>query len=298
MKPFDASELDGRLLQLLVTVARTGSVTHTAEALGLTQSAVSHGLDRWRQCSGDPVVVKAGRGITLTPRARAMADQAEQLLRGLQALVAPVGFDPAACRDRLVIAANPLQRDLLLPPLLQHLQREAPGVTLRVVPSNAPSAERLRGDGLHLALSPRVPEDRDIRHSLLFTDRWCVFHDPGVRTAPATLDDYLAGGHVTVRYDDGRSLDIDRFLAERGHSRRLDVEVPEFSGVAAFLRGTDRLATLPSLTARHLMPGLVASPLPVPCPPLPMAAIWHQRFDDDPQHRWLRGALAAVAARV
>ncbi|MBL8329329.1 MAG: LysR family transcriptional regulator [Rubrivivax sp.] len=295
MKRIDAWDVDGRLLQLLVAVADARSVTGAAERLALTQSAVSHGIERLRQLSGDALVVKAGRGIALTPRAEALAQQARELLEQLQHFAAAPAFVPDRCEAQVHIAANPLQRDLLLPRWFSQLKLEAPGLRLRVTPSDVPTAERLRSPGWHLAISPRAPDDADIRQEALFDDHWCVFYDRQERAAPQSLEDYLAAEHVTVRYESGRSLDIDRFLAERGHERRFAVDVAEFSGVAPFIRGSRRLATLPSLTRVHLMQGLAACALPVPSPPLPMRMIWHQRFDDDAMHRWLRAHLRQAA---
>ncbi len=296
MSPVDALDLDGRLLQLLVAVVEERSVTRAAERLALTQSAVSHGLERLRQVTGDALVVRAGRGITPTARAEELATQARTLLAALRGMAQPAHFDPAACTTTLHIAANPLQRDLLLPPLLARLQAAAPGVSLRVVHSAVPTAEMLRSPELHLVISPRRPDAEDVMHQPLFEDSWRVFFDATVRQAPATRAAYQSAEHVAVRYEDGRGLEIDRFLADRGIKRRIVAQVPDFSGVAPFVRGTPRLATLPALTAVNLMRGLAAAPMPLPCPPMPMHMLWHRRWHADPLHAWLRESLLAVVA--
>lgn len=298
MNRIDALDLDGRLLQLLVSVVEQRSVTRAAERLGLTQSAVSHGVERLRRLTGDPLFVKAGRGIAPTAHAEQLAHRARELIDGLHAFAAGPAFDPAHCRQTFCIAANPLQRDLLLPPLLDRLRLQAPGVSMRVLPSEVPTAERLRSHALHLVISPRLPEADDVRAELLLQDRYRVFYDASVRTAPVDRAAYEAAEHVTVRYPDDRSLDIDRFLAERGVNRRMAAQVSDFSGVAPFVRGTARLATLPALTALHLMRGLGQADVPMPCPPMPMHLIWHRRYDDDAMHRWMRQAVREVAAAV
>lgn len=291
----DALDLDGRALQLLVAVVEERSVTRAAERLALTQSAVSHGLERLRAATGDALVVRAGRGIAPTAHAERLAAQARGLLAGLHALAQPARFEPAACAEELRIAANPLQRDLLLPPLLQYLRTQAPLLTMRIVDSTVPTAEMLRNPALHLVISPRPPEADDARHELLYDDRYTVFHDPALRDAPTGRAEFEAAEHVTVLYEDGRRLEIDRFLAERGLHRRIAVQVPDLSGVAPFIRGTGRLATLPSRAAVHLLRGLASSEVPLPCPPMPMHMVWHHRWDADPLHAWLRDAVRAVA---
>ena len=106
MSKFDHSDLDGHLLQLLVAVVETGSVTGAAQRLGVTQSAVSHLLDKLRAITGDPLFVKCGRGIVATARAEELAAQARGLLRQLQHFAHSGEFDPARWQTTFTIAAN------------------------------------------------------------------------------------------------------------------------------------------------------------------------------------------------
>lgn len=304
MKPFDRSaphdplDLDGHALRLLLAVIDEGSVTAAAHRLGVTQSAVSHGLDRLRAIVGDPLFVKAGRGIAPTDRALALATQARELLEGLRRFAQPGRVEPATLRFTLTVAANDLQRDLLLPAFLQRLRRDAPGISLRVIRSGVPGAELLRQERCELVISPRPPDAADVRHKRLFEDRYVVFHDAAVRAAPATLDDYLAAEHVTVRYEPQRALDIDEHLAAQGVQRRFVVQVPGFSGIAPFVQGSAWLATLPSLLGRGPLRGLASAAPPLACPTLAMYLAWHERHQHDPLHRWLRGVLEDVVDTV
>ncbi|MGC1173407.1 LysR family transcriptional regulator [Polaromonas sp.] len=294
MNETDGSGLDARLLQLLLSVIETGSVTVAAQRLGVTQSAVSHGLDRLRTITGDPLFVKAGRGIVATARAEALAAPARELLGAMGRFARLGNFDPAQWQTNFTIAANDFQRDLLLPALAARLRAQAPGVVLRVIPSAVPRLEMLRSDDCQLAISPRPPEGSDIVQKRLFEDQYRVFYDPAVREAPRTEADYLAASHATVVYEPRRSLELDRVLAARGLKRNFTVMVPSFSALPAFLRGTPLLATVPGLLARHTLQGLVSCPPPLPCPGMPMYAIWHLRYRQDPAHRWLRQQLDAV----
>lgn len=295
MSRFDHLDLDGHALALLLAVHEEGSVTRAAQRLGVTQSAVSHGLDKLRGIVGDALFVRAGRGIVATAPAEALAARARALLDELRAFSQAAGFDPARWRGTLTVAANDLQRDLLLPALLRRLRAAAPGATLRVIPSGAPRPELLREQGCDLAITPRPPEAADLLQKRLFEDRYVVYFDAGERAAPATRADYLAAEHVTVRYEDGRRLDIDQVLAERGVAREIVATVPGFGGIAALLRGGPWIATLPALLARGVLHGLGSAPPPLATPRLPMYLVWHRRRHDDPLHRWVRGELEAVA---
>jgi DNA-binding transcriptional LysR family regulator len=114
----------------------------------------------------------------------------------------------------------------------------------------------------------------------------------------ATCQEYLDAEHVTVAYEARRPLEFDRWLSEAGIVRRFVAYVPGFAGIAPFLRGTPRLATVPSLLRADLLRGLGSCDVPVDCPPLPMYMVWHLRYRHDPLHGWVREELEAVARQV
>jgi DNA-binding transcriptional LysR family regulator len=292
MNDFDWSDLDARLLQMLVAVVEAGSITGAAQALGVTQSAVSHQLDKLRAITGDALFVKSGRGIVATARAGELAVQARELLRLLQGFVQRGAFDPARWKGTVTIAANDFQREVLLPELARQLRAQAPGLALRIIPSDVPSLEMLRDGVCDLAISPRPPEGSDIVQKRLFEDRYIAYFDASVRSAPTTLREYLAADHITVVYEPRRTLHLDRTLEARGLHRRFAVMVPGFGALPAFLRGSPLLATAPSLLADRFMAGFGSCAVPTPCPSLPMYLIWHRRHQDDAAHRWLREQLA------
>jgi DNA-binding transcriptional LysR family regulator len=296
MSRFDHLDLDGHALELLLAVLEQRSVTRAGQRLGLTQSAVSHGLDKLRTITGDALFVRSGRGIVPTAQAEALAAPARALLEGLRGFGQAGAFDPARWQGGFTIAANDLQRDLLLPALLRRLRAASPRTTLRVIPSAAPQAALLREDGCDLLITPRPPDAADVVHKRLFEDRYALFFDAAVRSAPASRLEYLAAEHVSVRYEDRRPLDIDTWLSVHGLARCIVATVPGFAGIATMLRGGPWLATLPSLLAGGVLRDLAMAPLPFATPPMPMFMAWHQRRHNDPVHRWLRRETEAVAA--
>jgi DNA-binding transcriptional LysR family regulator len=298
MNNFDHFDLDGRLLRALVVVHEEGSVTRAAQRLGVTQSAVSHMLDKLREIVGDPLFVKSGRSVVATAQAGELAGRARLLLDQLQEFGNKSHFNPAEVNATLTIAANDLQRDLLLPTLLADLRESAPELRLRVIPSNIPGAEMLRADRCQLAISPRPPEGADILQRRLFDDRYVIFFDQAVRSAPASLADYLAAEHVTVVYEPQRKLDIDDHLAQRGIERRFAVSVAGFAGIRSFLAGSNYLATLPRRLGAHQLAGFSQAETPFACPTMPMYAIWHKRYQHDALMRWVLEALYDITAKL
>lgn len=291
MRKIDHLSLDGHLLQMLVTVHAERSITRAAQRLGVTQSAVSHLMDRLREITGDALFVKSGRGIVPTPRAVQLVGQAEEILHALQRLTLPEHFEPALLERQLVIAANELQRDLLLPAVFARLREHAPRLTLRVVPSGVPTLEMLRDAHCDLIVSPRPPDGSDIVHKRLFDDRYQVFFDATRRQAPANRAEYESAEHLTVVHEPLRRIDIDDWLTQQGVRRRIIVEVQGFSGIASFLRGSTCIATLPGRLCEVQLAGFSRADVPVECPTMPMYLIWHRRDHGDPVLRWVREVI-------
>lgn len=297
MSKFDHSDIDGRLLQVLLAVFEEQSVTRAAARLDVTQSAVSHLLDKLRGIVGDPLFVKSGRGIVATARAEALAAQARVLLDGLRSFAAAGSFDAASFSGTVTIAVNDLQRDLLLLPLLLRTARaRAPGLALRIIASGVPGADMLRDGHCQLVITPRPPQAGDVLQKRLFEDRSQVHFDAGQRSAPQGLGGYLASEHCSVHYEARHTPGIDEWIAAQGHRRRFAVTVPGFAGIGPFLRGSTRLATLPGLLRASLLRGLAVAPPPFDCPAMPMYMVWHLRHQADPMHQWLRQELQAVVA--
>lgn len=307
MNTIDHLALDGHSLQLLLAILEEGSITAASVRLGLTQSAVSHSLQRLRQVLHDPLFVKSGRGIIATAHARALAEPARDLLRKMEELSRGATFDPGQARLSLTIAANDLQRNLLLPALFRELDAKLEHVSLRIIPSLAPSVEILRANDCDLLITPRPPTGSDIMQKRLLSDAYVCFYDAGRRSPPQTAEDYLAARHVSVVYPDNSRLDFDRRLEAAGVVRDIAVAVPSFTGVAEFLRGSTMLASLPSLLRAHVMRDFACVAIPRAIAPggrsgelakigtLAMYMVWHRRYQDDPTHKWLRDVLEKVA---
>lgn len=300
MRNFDHYDLDGHALRLFLAVLDTGSVTAAAEELGVTQSAVSHALQKLRAIVRDPLFVKSGRGIVATAHAQSLAARARDLLANMQDFSRGARFDPATAEISLVIAANDLQRDLLLPGFSLALERAVRKLSLRIIPSDAPTADILREGICDLLITPFPPEGADILQRNLFRDDYVCYYDHACRRAPASKAEYLAARHVTVVYPDRTKLVFDAGLEKAGFLREIAVAVASFSGVAAFLRGTDRLATLPRLLGPGLMRDFAFAPVPgrPKGADLSMSLVWRRRDAADPAMTFVRNLMVRHAGAV
>jgi DNA-binding transcriptional LysR family regulator len=297
----DHLALDGHALRLFLAVLEEGSVTAAAGRLDLTQSAVSHALQKLARIVGAPLFVKSGRGIVATAAAHRLAGEARDLIDRLEAFARPAAFDPAAARLSLVIAANDFQADLLLPGVYRLLAASAARIDLRIIPSGSPTPELLRERRCDLVISPYPPAGTDILQRKLIEDQYAVFYDLAMRAAPQKQAEYLAARHITVVHSDSDRLEFDKRLEAAGIGRDMLIRVAGFAGVPSFLKGTEMIASLPSLLARGVMAGFGMAPVPAGgrltrgmCA-LPLYMAWHLRDQHDPARMWLRQSVIEVA---
>ncbi|MEX0605726.1 MAG: LysR family transcriptional regulator [Marinobacter sp.] len=295
MNTIDEFNIDVRALNVLLAVLDTGSVSAAAVRLGVSQSAVSHTLDRLRQSLGDPLFVKSGRGITPTRYTLQAGPHVRQLVGELRSLSVGPPFSPDEAELTFTVAANDYQRDLLLPPLMASLRETAPGIRLQVMPSGIPNPEMLRKDVCDLVISPHPPAVGDVMQRRLLDDHMTVFYDADQREAPESLADYLQSRHIGILFATGERMALEASLSTQGLSRDVAVTVSNFSGLPAFLKSTDLLATAPYRMKDHLLKGFQRAPLPFELKPFTLLMLWHQRNHEDPAHRWLRQQLIDVA---
>jgi DNA-binding transcriptional LysR family regulator len=291
MKKIDFLSLDGRSLRTFLTVLDELSVTRAAEHLEVTQSAVSHTLDKLRIAFGDPLFVRSGRHIAATEQANALRAPVQQVLDELKALTDTRLFDPTLGELDYVIAANDYQRDLIFPGLLKALYDEGVNLFARFIPSGLPAAELLRRDRCQFLITPFPPEGPDIFQVRLFEDRLVCFYDQKMRKAPKTLQEFLESDLVDVRFDDDQSSlsALDHAIKKR--LRKPRVAVPNFNAVYPFLKNSKMLSVELSLMAKLAFRGLQYADLPFSPPSISVYLVWHRRHHTDPAHRWFRDRI-------
>lgn len=295
MNDFDYLSLDGKSLQLFLTVIEEESITGAARRLRITQSAVSHTIEKLRNVIGDPLFVRAGRGIVPTSQAKLMVDKVRSTLDDMKALTNSTEFNPADAHMEFTLAANDFQRDLILPRFFREIHAEAPGITFKIIPSDIHSPDVLRDDGCQLMLTPHPPLGADIIQKPMLTDYYVCYYDPQTRAAPKNLDEYMSAQHITISFGSSRSPEIEKHIREMDLHRDIFLKVPAFSGIPGFMKGTNLIASLPSLLNRNAMKDFAYCDLPFESPKLIMYLVWHRRYHLDAAHIWLRDKLEAIS---
>ncbi|HSR99900.1 MAG TPA: LysR family transcriptional regulator [Kofleriaceae bacterium] len=284
-----------------------GNVSRAARQVGVTQSAMSNSLRNLRALLGDPLFLRSSRGITPTPRARELAPPVREALRLLERTLGPVAFDPATSTRTFTLMASDYVEFVLLPRLVAHVAKRAPGVQLRMLPWGLQQVpdELARGDAdLMLGFYDKVPAHH--REELLFEERYaCIVRKghPRVR-GRLTLATYVKLQHVMVTQSAGATSGIasgiDRALAALGHTRDVSLRVSHFLNVPTLVASTDYAA---ALSRRVAEPFAKLLPLQIFEPPLELRVsrvgmVWHESLDEDPAQRWLRAAVTQVCGQL
>lgn len=298
----DLRNFDLNLLVAFEALMRERNVSRAAEKMFVTQSTMSHVLQRLRQQLDDPVLARTHTGMQPTERALALVEPVRAVLREVEQLIQPpCRFDPASSRRRFVIAATDYLEFLLLPPLIERIGRLAPGVDIHIKRTeDAFPAKSLENGDLDVVLgfAAILKPPAQFRAEKLFEDRMaCVVRadHPTVR-APLALEEYLALPHMLISRTGKKTGLVDEWLAEKGLERRVALTVPHFLSAPLVVARTDLVLSLPLRIAERIaeLVPLKILPVPIELPAYDLAMIHHPLREREPAHLWLREQIAWV----
>jgi len=305
--------LDLNLLRLLDTLLTERNLTRAATKLAMTQSAASNALRRLRDALGDELVVRAGYGVEPTPYAIEIWPAIHAALNQLRETLAPSTFDPGSAQASFVLTMADSTATLLIPPLLQRTETEAPGVSLRVLPLTTRDPRETLSDGhvdvalgffpaviASLTLASQEGRAESFGHSRLYSSAYvCVMRrDHPLSKTPLTIDAYCEARHLLVSFS-GRPFGfVDQALADLGRRRRVVLTVNQFFTAGQVVTRSDLLTVLPRhfLASTGMRHALVVRDLPFEMPPVHVEMLWNSRQTQRPGHQWLRESIAAAAA--
>ena len=296
------SSPDFNLLITLDAVLAEGSVARAAQRLRLSPSAMSRALARLRETTGDPLLVRAGRGLVPTPRALELRERVSQLVQDGQAVLRPAEKPNLRQLVRtFTLRTSEGFVENFGPHLIARVDEEAPGVRLCFVQKPNKESASLRDGTVDLETGVvGKTTGPEVRVQALFRDRFIGV----VRTGHAlskgkmTPSRYAAGRHICVSR---RGLDkgpIDEALSLFELEREIVTIVGGFSAALALARASDLIASVPERHTGNLRAGMHNFPLPVSTPEVTVSLLWHPRLHADPAHRWLRGCVLDICAAM
>src|SRR5258708_28550295 len=139
IRSMNLKSLDLNLLVALDALLKEASVSRAAIRIGLSQPAASHALQRLRDLIGDPLLVRTGARMELTPRAQALRAPLAQALDQVRSLFIADAFDAARSERQFRLMMPDLAVELLMPPLMAVITKQAPNVRIDVVPWRGPA---------------------------------------------------------------------------------------------------------------------------------------------------------------
>jgi DNA-binding transcriptional LysR family regulator len=307
--------LDLNLLRVFDEVMAERSLTRAARNLNLTQPAVSNALRRLRETLGDELVQRSGQGMAPTPRARAIWPAVRQALEQLERSLVPNEFVPAQAKTTFVLAMADATAAELMPGLVEILENEAPGVTIRVVPLTTRDPRQLLDEqvcDLAVGFFPSALADMTARgqseeplpfaHQRLYDGEYvCVMRkDHPLAHWQLTLDDYCAARHMLVSFSGRPYGFIDDALAGLGRHRQIVLTVNQFFTAGRVVAHSNLLTVLPRhfISVTGIADELALKPLPFDVPSVHVDALWHRRSQLRGSHQWLRQAVQRATHRT
>lgn len=294
------SRPDLNLLVTLDVLLAEGNVARAAQRLRLSPSAMSRALARLRETTGDPLLVRAGRGLVPTPRALELRERVSQLVQDTEAVLRPAEQPNLQQLVRtFTLRTSEGFVENFGPDLIARVGEQAPGVRLCFVHKSNKGSGPLRDGTVDLETgvvgSTIGPE---VRAQALFRDRFIGVVRMGhpLSQGEITPSRYAAGRHILVSRRGQDKGPIDEALSSLDLQRQIVAIVGGFSAALALARASDLIASVPERHTGNLRAGMHSFPLPVPVPEITVSLLWHPRLHADPAHRWLRGCVREICA--
>jgi DNA-binding transcriptional LysR family regulator len=313
--------LDLNLLRLFVALADERSVTRAGARLGLTQSAVSHALNRLRHALQDELFVRGPDGMRPTARAQEIAPALRQGLHQLQLALAPPVFTPEETQRRFAVSAGAYTATVLMPGVVERVRMAAPSAELQLINPSGAVADDLLSGRIDLAIGGFGRASDAFARETLFAETmvWALRADHPAAVGDAlSLETLMALAHVVINasepntaaraHDSGveRRLAFDEDgvfespLAAGGWRRIVGLTVQDAHSALAIVSRSEMAALVPLRLARSLA-GAYALKLfdpPYPSPTLTLEALWRRDLSESQPLAWLRSLLRAAAAEL
>jgi DNA-binding transcriptional LysR family regulator len=291
--------IDLRLLEVISELHETRSVSHAAENLALSQSAISMTLAKLRKHFNDPLFVRTSSGMEPTPHAIdliRLLKQAEGILHTV--LGHHVVFDPLTSERTFHLYSTDIAQVTLLPPLIKHIADTAPGVHIDLRRISETTAKCLESGAGDLAVGFIPPMGAGFCQQRLFREKFvCAVRADHPRIGKTlTLAQFEAEAHLAISTSGTGHGIVEQTLEAKRIQRTIGLTVPSFLGVGSLIAGTDYIAILPGQLGKHLAAAEKIKILPPPfaIPSYHIVQHWHERYTHDPANRWFRAVMAEL----
>ena len=289
------STSDLNLLPVLQILLEEKNVTRAAGRLNLTQPAISRSLARLRVLFNDPLFTRTPKGLAPTPRAMTLGDALHSSLQDISRIIEPESFNPETAKRSFRLATTDYGTQVLLPPVVRRLNREAPGVDLEIVPWHEQLLSDYELQDIDVAASTVLDTPMSIHGRGIGKDRFvCVVGSSHpMAECGFDLNSYAQCSHALITMGGKRKSAIDELLAEHGLKRHVSLRVPHFVAALSLVADTNLVLTIPYGLAKAFASHYDLKILPFPAKQdgFTYSVIWHERYQKDSGHIWFRQLL-------
>ncbi len=304
-------KVDLNLLLALHVLLEESSTTKAAARMHVSQSAMSKTLGRLRQVFNDPLFTRSAYGLVPTPRATALHEQLSLHLAGIQSLIATPEFDHTKSERDFRFATIDGAFQTLIPLFFPHIRKAAPNIGISFMDWNEESSALLGEGKIDLALIAREKMEKSlynvkelpklVNHQIFLEDDivCLVRRQHPVLALDWDLDTFLAFDHIQMYCEGFKPWMLDLMLDEMGLTRKVAARVPSFHGAVALAECDDVIFCTPRRYAEQIIKRyqLVMLPMPFEMEKVTFMLAWHQIYDQDPGHIWLRNQIVACLAQ-
>ncbi|GHZ23380.1 LysR family transcriptional regulator [Vibrio cholerae] len=287
--------IDLNLLTILEKLLIYKHISQTAQALNMSQPAVSRSLMRLREQFGDPLLVKVKNEYRLTSRGERLRGELESSLNTIRHMLVEETFDPLHYSGVFTIGALDFEMMMIVPKLLARFQQRAPNLKLQIVAYNAYMPLH---DYLELLLYSTDESPTNVFKQRLFSDNYAVVmcRQHPFANSSITLDRYCQSRHVIISGNGLGKTDMDHELKRLNQEREVVASLPHFSMVPELLMNTDLIATLPKRLVTHLggRYEIAVAELPFKTADFRVEQFWHLIHHHSPIHQWVRQEIKAL----
>ncbi len=289
------------LLSTFKAIYENGSTRLAAEALGITQSAVSKHLQKLREWFKDELFVRAAGRMEPTEKAVSLIERVEHILQEVAVLSEESHFDPALLNGVFTIATTSEVSQRLTLGLLNRLSKTSPRLRISIINlASDYSIRELELGKVDLVISVNWHAPEQLMQKRLYSERFvCLMHKQHpLAKRKLTVDDYANAAHIMVAPLGKERGFIDEQLSQRGLSRHVRLSVPDFSQLEAQLLDGEHIVTLPHRVALDLRKkgDLSIKQLPFEVPGFDYYMFWHRRFSKQNASRWVRETISRLLA--
>ena len=288
---------DLNLLVVFKTLYEERNVTKASKKIGITQPAMSNALNRLRYLVKDELFIRGPKGMRPTPRANELASPIQTALNNLELSLSSINFDPRTTKKLYKISISDDVAPLILPNLINFLEKESPNSSLRIRSEQGSEAIKLLdSNDIDFAIGRFEMVSTRFESVDLYTEKYvCMMNSdhPLAKDEKLSIEQYLSSKHLRVAPAGTPVAPIDRSLSQLNLEREIFARIDLVTMAPLILKNSDLILTLPSKTAQRMAKNYNFSiaELPIGLEQRQTKLLWHRELTNHPAYDWIKSQI-------